>query len=168
MINVLFGQAANGHIGRLVDLSYTILLAFIVSCASPAADSASQQDSTQETIVSSPLAGTAWRLVQIMSMNDQVFTPDEQDKYTLAFGDDGRLSVRADCNRGQGTWSAKEPSQLELGPLAMTRALCPPGSLYDRFVGDLDFIRSYVLKDGHLFLATMTDGAILEFEPITP
>jgi hypothetical protein len=26
-------------------------------------------------------------------------------------------------------------------------------------------VRSYVLRDGHLFLATMADGAILEFRP---
>jgi para-nitrobenzyl esterase len=27
-------------------------------------------------------------------------------------------------------------------------------------------IRSYVIKDGHLFLALMADGGIYEFEPI--
>jgi para-nitrobenzyl esterase len=48
----------------------------------------------------------------------------------------------------------------------MTRAMCPPGSLYDRFISDLGYVRSFVLKDGHLFLATRTDGAILEFEPM--
>jgi hypothetical protein len=48
----------------------------------------------------------------------------------------------------------------------MTRGTCPPGSLYDRFISDLDYVRSFVLEDGHLFLATMADGAILEFEPM--
>jgi hypothetical protein len=28
-------------------------------------------------------------------------------------------------------------------------------------------IRSYVVKDGHLFLALMADGGIYEFEPVT-
>lgn len=78
------------------------------------------------------------------------------------------MLVRADCNRGQGAWSFAEPSQLQFGPLATTRVLCPPGSLYDRFVGDLGYVRSFVMKDGHLFLATLADGAILEFEPISP
>jgi para-nitrobenzyl esterase len=45
-------------------------------------------------------------------------------------------------------------------------AICPPGSLHDRFIGDLGYVRSYVLKDGHLFLATMADGSILQFEPV--
>jgi putative lipoprotein len=30
------------------------------------------------------------------------------------------------------------------------------------------FIRSYVIKDGHLFLALMADGGLYEFEPVIP
>jgi len=44
--------------------------------------------------------------------------------------------------------------------------MCPPGSLQDRIVRDWDFVRSYVIKDGHLFLALMADGGIYELEPI--
>lgn len=58
------------------------------------------------------------------------------------------------------------PNQLQFGPLALTRAQCPPGSLHDRVVKDWEFVRSYILKDGHLFLALMADGGIYEFAPI--
>ena len=44
--------------------------------------------------------------------------------------------------------------------------MCPPGSLHDRIVKDREFVRSYILKDGHLFLALMADGGVYEFEPI--
>jgi para-nitrobenzyl esterase len=44
--------------------------------------------------------------------------------------------------------------------------MCPPGSLHDRIVKDWEFVRSYTLKDGHLFLALMADGGIYEFAPI--
>ena len=47
----------------------------------------------------------------------------------------------------------------------MTRRACPPGSIDGRFLKDLSFIRSYVIQDGDLFLATMADGAILRFVP---
>jgi hypothetical protein len=30
---------------------------------------------------------------------------------------------------------------------------------------DWEFVRSYIIKDGHLFLALMADGGIYEFEP---
>jgi para-nitrobenzyl esterase len=49
--------------------------------------------------------------------------------------------------------------------MAITRAMCPPGSLHDRIVKQLPYIRSYVIKDGHLFLSLMADGGIYEFEP---
>jgi para-nitrobenzyl esterase len=29
------------------------------------------------------------------------------------------------------------------------------------------YIRSYLIKDGHLFLSLMADGGIYEFEPVT-
>ena len=50
--------------------------------------------------------------------------------------------------------------------MAMTRALCPPGSLHDRIVRDLEHIRSYVLNGGHLHLALMADGGIYDLEPL--
>jgi hypothetical protein len=33
-------------------------------------------------------------------------------------------------------------------------------------VKDWEFVRSYILKDGYLFLALMADGGIYEFAPI--
>jgi para-nitrobenzyl esterase len=94
-----------------------------------------------------------------------VLTPDDKSKYTLAFGADGLLSARIDCNRGRGGWKSPEKSRLELGPMAVTRAACPPGSLHDRIVKDLPYVRSYVLKDGRLHLSLMADGGTYEFEP---
>jgi len=111
-------------------------------------------------------AGSAWRLVEILSMDDSVFRPEERSRYTLAFAADGSATLRADCNRGTGTWTSQGPNQLQFGPIASTRAMCPPGSLADRYLQQFEWIRSYVLKDGHLFLATMADGAIIEFEPL--
>jgi para-nitrobenzyl esterase len=51
--------------------------------------------------------------------------------------------------------------------LALTRAKCPVGSLHDPIVKQWGYIRSYVIRGGHLFLALMADGGIYEFEPIT-
>jgi para-nitrobenzyl esterase len=50
-------------------------------------------------------------------------------------------------------------------PLALTRAVCPPGSLHDQWLKQWPYIRSYVMQDGHLFLSLMADGGIYEFEP---
>jgi len=128
-------------------------LALLAGCAGPA-----QQDAG--------LGGTSWQLVKFQGGDGTVLRPDDKSKYTLAFGADGRLSARIDCNRGSGGWKSAGKGQLELGPMAITRAMCPPGSLHDHLVKQLPFVRSYITKEGHLFLSLMADGGIYEFEPL--
>ena len=148
---------------RLWICSFAVLLAACTPDAEPTSPAPREPLSGSRQI---ELEGTSWRLVRIQSMDDRVFTPDDRDKYTLDFGDDGRVAVRADCNRGSGAWHHEPPSGLTIGPVALTRMACPPDSIEGRFAGNLDHVRSFVLRDGHLFLATMADGAILELEPI--
>jgi putative lipoprotein len=112
------------------------------------------------------LGGTSWQLVQFQGGDGTKLTPDDRTKYTIAFNADGSLAARIDCNRGRGTWKSSGPNQLELGLLALTRAACPPGSLHDHIVKQWPYVRSFVLKDGHLFLSLMADGGIYEFEPL--
>jgi para-nitrobenzyl esterase len=111
------------------------------------------------------LDGTSWQLVVFEGGDGTVLRPDDGAKYTIAFGESGQLTARIDCNRGLGTWTSNGPNHLEFGPLALTRAACPPGSLHDQIAKQWGFIRSYVMRDGHLFLALMADGGIYEFEP---
>jgi heat shock protein HslJ len=118
------------------------------------------------TSPASPLAGTSWRLVKFEGGDDTVLKPDDPSKYTVEFAADGNLSARVDCNRGRGTWKSAGSNQITLGPMALTRAQCPPGSLHDQIVKQWGNIRSFVIRNGHLFLALMADGGIYEFEPI--
>ncbi len=124
-------------------------------------------DHTPRQSTAPSLGGTSWRLVKFQGSDDTTLSPDDPAKYTIAFNSDGSLTARIDCNRGRGTWQSPGPNQLQLGPLALTRAMCPPGSLHDRIVKHWSFVRSYVIKDGHLFLSLMADGGIYEFAPIT-
>ena len=118
------------------------------------------------TTDSGPLGGTVWRLVEFQGGDGAVLRPDDRGKYTIAFGTDGRVSLRVDCNRGSGPWRSDGPSHLEFGPLALTRAMCPPGSMHDQIVRNWEYVRSYVLEGGHLFLSLMADGGIYEYEPM--
>jgi len=118
------------------------------------------------------LAGTRWRLVEIQSMDDAIGTtrPSDRNLYTLDLGDDGRAALRLDCNRGVGPWVAKPVANgaeggFSIGPLAMTRALCPPPSLDERIARDMGYVRSFLLKDGRLYLSLMADGGIYAWEP---
>ena len=114
----------------------------------------------------SNLEGTSWQLVRFQGGDDRVLVPDERGKYTVAFAPDGVVNVRFDCNRGRGGWKSEQKNQVAFGPMALTRAMCPPGSLHDQLVMQWPYVRSYRLKDGRLFLALMADGGIYEFEPL--
>jgi para-nitrobenzyl esterase len=133
---------------------------------------ATRQDTTQSGLMDlqqpnagSALAGTAWQLVEIVSMDDHVYAPEDRSLYTLAFNADGSMRVGADCNLGIGTWTSASTGQLQFGRIAATQALCLPDSLHDRYMAQFQWVRSYVMRDGRLFLSTMADGSIIEFEP---
>jgi heat shock protein HslJ len=93
-------------------------------------------------------------------------------RFTVRFDSGGRASLRLDCNRGSGTWEAKpagaNSGSLKFGPISATRALCPPPHLDERVVRDLGYVRSYVLKDGKLFMSLMADGGIYEWQAMVP
>ena len=116
--------------------------------------------------VPSALEGRTWQLVEIVSMDDRIDAPDERSLYTVVFNADGSVQIRADCNRGTGAWTSSAPGKLQFGQIAATRAPCLPGSLHDRYMAQFPRVRSYVMKDGHLFLATKADGPVIEFQPV--
>lgn len=116
---------------------------------------------------SSELIGVSWKLVKIAYGDDTIYKPDHPTKYTLTFQDETQVAVRIDCNRGYGTWKSSGPGKLEFGAMTITQAMCPPGSLSGLVMGDLPNFRSYVVRDGKLFLALMADGGIYEFELLT-
>ena len=111
------------------------------------------------------LLGTKWQLVRFQGGDGTVLTPDDKANYTIDFDAASRLAARIDCNRGSGTWQVAGQNQLTFGPMAMTRAACPPGSLHDQIVRQWGFVRSFLIKSDHLFLSLMADGGTYEFEP---
>jgi heat shock protein HslJ len=118
-------------------------------------------------------AGTVWQLVAIQSMNDAQGTTkvDDPSRFTLEFGTGGRATLRLDCNRGMGGYKVTPAGDgttgtITFGPIAATRALCPPPHLDERVVRDMAYVRSYLLKEGKLFLSLMADGGIYEWVPV--
>ena len=111
------------------------------------------------------LPGSRWRLVRIQSMDDTEVVPDDRSKYTLEFGIAGVLAGQADCNRMSGRWTASGES-ISLGPFAMTRAMCPPGSHSGRYVRSLEAAVTWMVVDGRLAIAMKMDSGILHFEPV--
>ncbi|MEE4238383.1 MAG: META domain-containing protein [Anderseniella sp.] len=125
------------------------------------------------SLAASPLANTDWQLVAIQSMDDAQGTTKIADpsRFTVHFGADGRASFRLDCNRGTGTYKVEPAADgssgsLAFGPVAATHALCPPPHVDERVARDLAYVRSYLLKDGKLYLSLMADGGIYEWASV--
>jgi heat shock protein HslJ len=123
-------------------------------------------------VASPSLVGTTWELVAIQSMDDAqgrtgIPSPDH---FTVTLEEGGRASFRLDCNRGSAGWESTPSADgatggLRFGAIATTRAMCPPPHLDVRIVRDLEFVRSYLLEDGKLFMSLMADGGIYEWRP---
>ena len=129
---------------------------------------------TDQDMLPGGLTGVTWQLIEFQSMDDAtgVIRPDDPSKYTMTLSDDGSVAMVLNCNNAAGSWSA-EPApgsttngSFEFGPLAMTRALCPPPSLDERIAADSAYVRSYFLRDGVLALSLMADAGIYLWEPI--
>ena len=110
------------------------------------------------------LSGTAWRLVRYQDGAGQALKPDDQADYTVEFRSDSTVAMLLDCHRGRGTWVSRSASQLEVGPLAFTRADCPRTPLYDQITKQWPSVRSYVIRNSHLFLS-LAGGGTYELEP---
>jgi len=138
---------------RALAFATCALLALACGSRGPAPGNASAQ----------PLTGT-WRFVEFESSSDEIGTirPDDPGKYTMTLEAGGRVTMRLDCNRATGTWTADpadgESGSFTFGPLAMTRAQCPPPSLDTRIARDAEYVRTYVLRGDRLHLNLMADG----------
>jgi heat shock protein HslJ len=137
------------------------------------ADDAAQPAAAENPATPAALADTSWQLVEFQSMDDSqgTISIDEPSRYAMELKADGTVSLKLNCNRATGTWSAQADSSdasgtFRFGPLAATTAVCPPESLDELFTAQSQYVRGYLLRDGNLYLSLMADGGIFAWEPI--
>jgi len=153
----------------------SISLAMGACSSMPSTAPANSPSTAPATAVTTPtLAGTSWRLASFQPNDDgsQVLRPATPDAFTLSFGQDGRLAVKLDCNRGNGPWQAiatdATGGTLSLGPVATTRAMCPPDAVGSRLAQDLPALRTWRLQDNRLHTGLPADAGVYVWERITP
>lgn len=117
------------------------------------------------TLVFAPmLVGVTWVWEGVQFSDDSSTMPDNPALYSLTFLPDGKLAVKADCNRGAGKWTFDDPG-IDLAVGGLTRMACPDGSLGAAFVRGVDEVNSAVFRNGRLFLALPVDSGIHAFSP---
>ena len=107
-----------------------------------------------------PLSGE-WRWVRTVTPVESIVA-DDPTHYTLTFNEGGKLAVRADCNSGSGTFT-QDGKSLAIGPFALTRMACPPGSLDSKFVTQVGGVATCFMSGDTLMIDLKMDSGTMRF-----
>jgi heat shock protein HslJ len=108
------------------------------------------------------LTGAVWSWQETVMNDGKRIVPAASGRYTLLFQPGGMVAVQADCNRGSGSYLLNGGS-LSFGPIAMTRAMCPPGSLDTEFLKGLGLVSGQLFRGNDLVLTLKVDSASMIF-----
>ena len=113
------------------------------------------------------LVGPVWQWQKTQFENDTEIAVDDPSRYSIQFGEDGSVTVKADCNTAVGEFTAEDASlTIQLGPT--TKAMCPEGSQSDEFLKELSNAASYVFDGEQLVINMKMDGGNMYFLPGQP
>lgn len=102
-----------------------------------------------------------WRYTQTNAGTNQ--NVSDPNQYGLQFFADGKLQIQADCNQGSGVYTTGANNALTIQINQMTRAACPPGSLSDQYVQQLNSAVSYFTGGPDLVINIQNDTARMNF-----
>ena len=122
-----------------------------------------RRPSTQPA-ASSSIVGRIWKWQHSRYSNDTESVPPKPDHYTFQLLPDGNISVRADCNRAGGTYRI-ENQQITIEITHSTMAACPPDSLEQTFLKDLNAAAIYFIREGTLYIDMIYDSGTMAFRP---
>lgn len=166
-IDDLTGRRVGDRTRRQVWL--LTLIAGLLCCARGQAESGKEApapyrergDVAADSTLPSDVLDATWEWVSFTTPVEQIDV-DKPERYTIRFERGGRAALKADCNRGTASYSTGKDRRIAFRPIALTRAMCPPGSLSDRFAKEVGRA-SYFKKDGDLFLELPVDSGALRF-----
>ena len=122
-------------------------------CTQPAATTDAPADNAL-----SELAGTIWQW-----QTDQLA---DTSNYTIEFlPEESVIAVQADCNRGRASYITFGTNGLQIDSPALTRAMCPPGSLDSVFLEQFVASSSYEIDGENLVLYPVVAPGIMNFTP---
>ena len=107
------------------------------------------------------IEGVEWQWVKTISSADSTWESPNREKYTLRLEAE-RAAGAADCNRFTGPYTLTG-RDLAFGAMAVTRAMCPPESLGDRYTRWLGQVASQFTRGDTLFLELKFDSGTMVF-----
>lgn len=115
-------------------------------------------------LADSTLEGAIWQWTCLKENEpaSQTVVP-KPENYTVTFNQGGGLQIKADCNMVQGGYTLEgDRISILLGP--STLAACGEQSLDRQFLGLLERVNSYTIKDDQLILYLLDEKGIITFK----
>jgi heat shock protein HslJ len=121
-----------------------------------------EKDCTISSVAGDDITGAEWKWQQTLYNNDQKAVPGNPSHYTIAFEPNGTLRIRVDCNRAGGKYLLQK-SSLTIEVTHSTRAACPPDSLEQTFLKNLNSAAIYFMREGQLYIDLRYDTGTMKF-----
>jgi heat shock protein HslJ len=116
-----------------LSLSLSLVVALLTAaCASNPLAPSVTSSSTTTTIAAETVPGVL-KLQSLTRADGTTVTISDPQQFTLQFLENNRLSIKADCNRASGSFTANGAA-LTIGPMAVTKAYCGSASLDNEFL----------------------------------
>ena len=111
--------------------------------------------------------GVVWTWLSTQTGEGRGIVPEGRERYTVEFRPGGTVNVRADCNRGSGTYT-RNGNALGIGPIALTRMACPPDTRDADFVKGLAAVSTHSMVGSDLVLKFKADSGSMRFTSSRP
>jgi heat shock protein HslJ len=108
------------------------------------------------------LTDTVWSWQETQMKDGARIVPEAPGSYTLEFRPGGMATIRADCNRGSGSYLLNGGA-LSFGAIALTRSMCAPGSRDAEFLTELGAVSGQLFRGNDLVLTLKADSGSMRF-----
>lgn len=127
------------------SLACVVFLISAVTFSVACDESLAAPSPTSQSAAAAPVTDGVWRLQSFLRADSTSVPVPDPDRFTIEVAADGRLAVRADCNRCSGSYS-QSSGELKVGTvMACTKAFCstsPFDSQYTAALSDATLVRA--------------------------
>ena len=123
-----------------------------------------RQQPAAPSATSPHLTRGVWLWIRTEYSDHSTHRSPDPNAYTLAFMDDGRLTIEADCNTVMTTYILSG-SALTIQPGASTLVACPPGSQDTVFLRDVMQVVTFTFDGPQPVLNIAPDSGNMIFSP---
>lgn len=135
------------------------MIVFALAAGCSRQNGSKNEQATANTAPVDTIGRGPWRWIATVTPTARVAC-DNPDTYTLTFLPDSTVRLLIDCNRGSGPYRI-DGHDIQIGPVATTRMMCPPGSMDAAFAANIDSVQSWSHNADTLQLQMKTGGAML-------